>query len=196
MIKKGVRTNKANSLRLKELWKNPEYRKEQITRLTKVNSLRFKKLWEDPEYRKKQSENHKGSKNYWFGIKMSEERKNKIRIKKQGKRSSPSTEFKKGHIPFAKLHPERMLRGSEHHRWTGGCSTYQNKQALIRDNYTCQICGMRDIEIMEVDHIKPKSKFPELRLDLNNLMTLCPNCHRRKTNREKKPILNGTTPTQ
>lgn len=63
---------------------------------------------------------------------------------------------------------------------------YQRRNALIRDDYTCQICGLRDIEIMEIDHIKSKSKFPKLRYDLNNLITLCPNCHTRKTIRELK----------
>ena len=71
-------------------------------------------------------------------------------------------------------------------RWIGGCAEYQKRQALIRDDYTCQICGMREIEIMVIDHIKPKALFPELKTELNNLMTLCPNCHARKTIREKK----------
>lgn len=66
--------------------------------------------------------------------------------------------------------------------------TITRKQILHRDNYTCQVCGFREPEIMEVDHIKPKSKFPELKYELNNLITLCPNCHRRKTNRDLKEI--------
>lgn len=46
-----------------------------------------------------------------------------------------------------------------------------------RDNFTCQICGIRDGKI-QADHIKPYALFPELRLDINNGRTLCPNCHR------------------
>lgn len=55
---------------------------------------------------------------------------------------------------------------------------------LIRDNYTCQICGLHDEEIMEVDHIRPQALAPELKYMIDNMVTLCPNCHRRKTNRE------------
>ena len=73
--------------------------------------------------------------------------------------------------------------------WAGGCDKYWQRQALIRDDYTCQMCGLRDPEIMEVDHIVPKSVAPELRHKLYNLVTLCPNDHRWKTNREKKTIL-------
>ena|SRR3990167_469844 len=59
-------------------------------------------------------------------------------------------------------------------------------KAKIRDNWTCQVCGLREPEIMEVDHIKPKSRFPELKNALENQVTLCPNCHKRKTVRDRK----------
>lgn len=71
-------------------------------------------------------------------------------------------------------------------RFTGGKDKYCRREAKLRDDHTCQICGHREPEIMEVDHIKPKSEFPELRFVLENLVTLCPNCHRRKTIREHK----------
>lgn len=58
-----------------------------------------------------------------------------------------------------------------------------------RDNYTCKVCGLRDEEIMAVDHIKPKSIYPELAREIKNLQTLCPNCHVRKTNKEKNEII-------
>jgi 5-methylcytosine-specific restriction endonuclease McrA len=105
--------------------------------------------------------------------------------------------FKKGQTPWNKGIPSPELsernrrnnpakKGELSHTWKGGCIEYKKRQALIRDDYTCQICGMREVEIMEVDHIKPKSLFPELISEMNNLMTLCPNCHARKTIREKK----------
>ena len=61
-----------------------------------------------------------------------------------------------------------------------GYNYYKNK-ALERDNYTCQECGYSEELIMEVDHIKTRKDFPELINKLSNLVTLCPNCHRRKT---------------
>ena len=63
------------------------------------------------------------------------------------------------------------------------------KYVLIRDDYICQVCGLKDKEIVVVDHIKPSALFPELKSDINNLQTLCPNCHTRKTNREIREIL-------
>lgn len=49
-----------------------------------------------------------------------------------------------------------------------------------------QLCGLGEPAIMEVDHIKPKSQFPELAKDIENLVTLCPNDHHRKTNKEAR----------
>lgn len=46
---------------------------------------------------------------------------------------------------------------------------------LERDDYRCVKCYNN--EKIEVDHIKPFSKFPALRLDLNNGRTLCHQCH-------------------
>lgn len=60
------------------------------------------------------------------------------------------------------------------------------KTALIRDNYTCQICGIREIGLVEVDHILTVKDRPDLYTTLSNLMVLCPNCHKRKTVRERK----------
>lgn len=49
------------------------------------------------------------------------------------------------------------------------------KSVLERDNYTCVWCGSESN--IEVDHIKPWSKHPELRFNLDNGRTLCHNCH-------------------
>ena len=60
------------------------------------------------------------------------------------------------------------------------------KRILERDNYTCQVCGFTDSEIMEVDHILPMKIYPKLQTRFSNLMTMCPNCHRRKTIKDSK----------
>lgn len=87
----------------------------------------------------------------------------------------PKTAFKKGEVA-----------GKKHPRWKGGKWLYWRKKCLERDDYTCVVCGLRDEEIMDVDHIKPKGTHPELRLEITNLQTMCPNCHKRKSNRESK----------
>lgn len=82
-----------------------------------------------------------------------------------------------------------QITGENSPNWKGGCLSTINKQALKRDNYTCQKCGLKDEEIVVVDHIKPKAIYPELKNDINNLQTLCPNCHVRKTVNELKEII-------
>jgi len=47
----------------------------------------------------------------------------------------------------------------------------------------CQCCGRSSPEvILDVDHIKPRSKYPELELKLDNLQILCRECNQGKSN--------------
>lgn len=52
-------------------------------------------------------------------------------------------------------------------------------EILERDGWACVKCGARGR--LEVDHIKPVRDAPELSFDPDNLQTLCPSCHTRKT---------------
>ncbi len=56
--------------------------------------------------------------------------------------------------------------------------------ALIRSQGRCSCCGASraDGAVMHVDHIKPRSKFPELALVLENLQVLCDLCNVAKSN--------------
>lgn len=78
-------------------------------------------------------------------------------------------------------------KGENNVNWKGGISKETRKQrikfkrlfqkqVLKRDNYTCQICNIRGVEL-HVDHIQSWSKFPKLRFDLENCRTLCKSCH-------------------
>lgn len=102
----------------------------------------------------------------------------------KGKHNSIKTEFKKGHPKPLRAYSWGIKENNP--KWVGGSLNWANRQVRIRDNNTCQICGLKDEEIMQVDHIIPKSVRPDLKTNLDNLMTLCPNCHARKTIREKK----------
>ncbi len=59
-------------------------------------------------------------------------------------------------------------------------------KALVCNNGKCNLCGRssKDNIILHVDHIKPISKFPELRLELLNLQVLCEDCNIGKSNKD------------
>ena len=106
-----------------------------------------------------------------MGRKRPPEVREKMRIANLGKKYSKEVNMKKA------------SKANANGRWNGGKTNYCKRQCIIRDDYTCQICGLRDPEIIEVDHIKPKCDYPELVNVLENLIALCPNCHRRRTNK-------------
>lgn len=72
--------------------------------------------------------------------------------------------------------------GENNCNWIGGAWLTVRKIILVKQDYTCQVCGLREPDIMEVNHKLERSQYPELAQDENNLEVLCPNCHRRKTN--------------
>lgn len=57
-------------------------------------------------------------------------------------------------------------------------------QALKKYGARCMVCGATPESgaVICVDHIKPRSKFPELSLDINNLQVLCTDCNMGKSN--------------
>lgn len=58
-------------------------------------------------------------------------------------------------------------------------------KVLRKFKFECMACGRSKKKhgvVIHVDHIKPRSKFPELELDLNNLQVLCEDCNLGKRN--------------
>jgi len=112
---------------------------------------------------------------YWLGKKRPEMVGNKFKIPVYGEANI-----------FSKL----KFPAEQHPNWKGGTWLFWRKKALERDNYTCQKCLLHDPEVMLVDHIIPNKKtgkrYNENNHDLNNLQTLCANCHLKKTREEKK----------
>jgi len=72
----------------------------------------------------------------------------------------------------AKIHPEREQNDRDR-------DSTENKvwrlTILQRDNFTCKKCGTK--KKLQVHHILGFSKYPELRFDFNNGITLCKKCH-------------------
>ncbi|ARD22892.1 MULTISPECIES: HNH endonuclease [Shewanella] len=58
-------------------------------------------------------------------------------------------------------------------------------EAFERYGNKCACCGRSPEHnvIMHVDHIKPRSKHPELELDINNLQILCEHCNTGKSDK-------------
>jgi 5-methylcytosine-specific restriction endonuclease McrA len=57
-------------------------------------------------------------------------------------------------------------------------------KVLLRDGRKCASCGITPNEgaIMNVDHIKPRRKYPHLSLEPDNLQVLCSDCNAGKGN--------------
>lgn len=51
-----------------------------------------------------------------------------------------------------------------------------SKSVKIRDNYTCRLCGIKDIKL-HAHHLFSFAGYPDKRTDINNGVTLCENCH-------------------
>lgn len=97
--------------------------------------------------------------------------------------------------PHSKESIEKMSKshiglnsGEKHWNWQDGITPLNRKlrasnnwkvwrEAVFeRDDYTCQECGKRGIEL-HPHHIKQLKNYPELAFDVDNGKTLCVSCH-------------------
>jgi len=79
--------------------------------------------------------------------------------------------------------------GANHWNWKGGITPKNQRErnskkariwretVFCRDDFTCARCGSRGGKL-NAHHIKAWAKFPELRFDPQNGVTLCEDCHR------------------
>jgi hypothetical protein len=114
------------------------------------------------------------------GVKYSKELKEKFSISQKGKKYPPRS------LSHRKYLSDRM-KGKLNPGWEGGIYPANlaarhsfdiklwREAVFKRDGWKCIDCG--SIKKIEADHIKPFSKFPELRFDISNGRTLCHNCH-------------------
>ena len=115
------------------------------------------------ETKNKISEHHKKNPPIWLiGVKFSEEHKRKLSESHKGFKSY---NWKGGITPENK----KIRESFEMKEW--------KKSVFKRDNWTCCNCRIRGVKL-EAHHIKSFSKYPKLRFDINNGMTLCRGCHK------------------
>lgn len=56
-------------------------------------------------------------------------------------------------------------------------------EALKRSRGCCELCGSPPGQYsLHVDHVRPRSKFPQFALDVENLQVLCRDCNLGKSN--------------
>ena len=85
-------------------------------------------------------------------------------------------------------HIEITKKGANSHLWKGGktkaskliktSAEYRSWRLAVftRDGFKCTQCGSN--KNLEAHHIKEQSRFPELRFDVNNGLSLCHECHK------------------
>lgn len=88
-------------------------------------------------------------------------------------------------FPKAKANTERRAVGRNFYNtpeWKTARYT-----AFRKHGNACQCCGAsaKDGVHLHVDHIKPRSKFPELELNIDNLQILCEDCNLGKSNTDQ-----------
>ena len=60
------------------------------------------------------------------------------------------------------------------------------KRALIRDGYTCRVCGARATEVDHIKELTPSNiEDKSISLNMDNLQSLCHDCHTIKTMMDK-----------
>jgi hypothetical protein len=130
------------------------------------------------------------------GVPKTEEHKAKIAASKMGHEVSDEVRAKislaeMGHHHSAKTRKKmsESRRGPDNNFWKGGITSpntlirngtpYSDWRTLVfvRDDYTCQHCGQRGVSL-EAHHMDCFADLPEKRLDVNNGVTLCRECHR------------------
>jgi 5-methylcytosine-specific restriction endonuclease McrA len=130
----------------------------------------FKGRTHSEESKQKMSAALKGLPSAMKGKNHSLETKQKISniLRVNSKKGIESKTYKHGKTQ--QLHGDRFTK--EYKRW--------RFDVMIRDKFVCQKCGCCIKKELTAHHIKQFSKFPELRFDVDNGLTVCKGCHKKE----------------
>lgn len=151
-------------------------RRVKVRKCWKGRVSTFKGKHHSDEAKRKLSESHKG-----------------LRLRLGKKHSDETRKI------ISEIVKQKARRGSDNPNWKGGISALRHgdrvtpeyrawrRAVFERDDYTCQICtvylGGGDLE---AHHIKSYAKYPELRYDVENGVTLCNYHHQREVHDGKR----------
>ncbi len=124
------------------------------------------------------------------GRKWSDESRARWSAKQRG---SGGNFYGKHHSVETRIKLSEQQKGELGPNWGGGTTPMNKRErksvsfklwkeaVLARDNWTCQGCGQKGGDIYP-HHIKSFAKYPELRFDVDNGITLCDKCHKKTRN--------------
>lgn len=188
--------------------KRPPFSEAWRKKLSEANRGKKNRLGQKhtPESRAKMSSVAKGkkkSREHILNMKLakqniSKETRERISI---GQRRRDKNSFKH-YIKISEEHRRKIseanrnrFKGEKSPLWKGGLTSQSKrlhnslefkiwrKAVFERDNYTCRMCGIKSGNGKSVKlhphHIWEFAKFPKLRFDLRNGLTVCVECHRK-----------------
>ncbi len=155
-----MKKQRENNLSVQEIADSAGCSYSNIRKWLKIHNLKFNK--EETFFRKGHIPWNKGK--TYEGKKLTEEQKQKISERKRGKDSN----FWKGGVSS-----NRSLIGA----WT----TNHSYEVHKRNNFSCIICGSH--KKLQAHHIVPVFIDEKLGYEMNNLTTLCENCHKQIHNK-------------
>ena len=84
-------------------------------------------------------------------------------------------------LPVHKPATKRTQKKVRHEFYDSDAWQKLRRKAIRKYGCKCMKCEIKNVE-MHVDHIKPRSLYPDLELDFNNLQILCKGCNMEKSN--------------
>jgi 5-methylcytosine-specific restriction enzyme A len=103
-------------------------------------------------------------------------------------------------MPPTRWCPQHAEYGRERTKTDRGGTTAQRgydkdwehirESVMVRDRRTCQLhlFDGRPIPATSVHHVRPVAEFPELRLDPDNCVALCDDCHASEDNKRRRGL--------
>lgn len=168
--------------------KGVKFSEEHKKKLKESAALRAKETYKGKKFQKGTSPWNKGIPTSEEARKKQSESKLRAGIKPPPRTGCKPWNFGKlgEYSTSSKGRPREDIRGEKCRLWKGGKTgdglqrgrvenSNWKKACLERDEHKCKVCDTT--KSLVVHHIKCWKKYPELRFDIDNGVTLCRSCH-------------------